>query len=210
MLELGSTDMDLANKQGTPEWRAARNSRIGSSDIAVILGKSPYKTSRALWNEKTGKVAVKDISFLPHIKRGNEGETICRAILEALTNVEYEMPVLAHKTHPFLTASLDGIVMGKHLIEIKTMSDAAFKLASEKSVIPEHYLIQVQWQLMIAGELAPVGYFVPFRPESKEHARILVEPDAAMFKTMLEAALEFHEWMALDLPPPDPFENEEF
>ena len=42
--------------QRTPEWLEWRALGISASEVAVILGRSPYKTPWRLWAEKTGLV----------------------------------------------------------------------------------------------------------------------------------------------------------
>ena len=46
-------------KHGTDEWLAFRNTGIGGSDAAAVLGENPWKTNVELWEEKTGKSVAK-------------------------------------------------------------------------------------------------------------------------------------------------------
>ncbi len=48
----------LAIRQNSPEWLEARRLTIGSSDIPVIVGESPYKDAHTLAAEKLGLVPV--------------------------------------------------------------------------------------------------------------------------------------------------------
>ena len=41
-------------EQQSEKWLEERKSRIGSSDIPIILGISPYKTPYQLWEQKVG------------------------------------------------------------------------------------------------------------------------------------------------------------
>src|SRR5690606_40736197 len=41
---------------GSPEWHAARASRLGGSDMAAVLGRSPWVSPYRLWHLKAGKV----------------------------------------------------------------------------------------------------------------------------------------------------------
>lgn len=43
-------------RQDSPEWHAARLELIGSSDIAIILGLSSFKSAYTLWHEKAGLI----------------------------------------------------------------------------------------------------------------------------------------------------------
>ncbi len=42
---------------GSPEWHAARASGIGGSEIAAVMGLSPYESRFSLWHRKKGLVA---------------------------------------------------------------------------------------------------------------------------------------------------------
>lgn len=42
----------------TQKQREFRRSHIGSSDIAAILGKDPYKTAYDVWLDKTGQLTL--------------------------------------------------------------------------------------------------------------------------------------------------------
>ncbi len=40
--------------QRSPEWLELRRQGLGASDMAAVMGVSPYKTPYQLWAEKTG------------------------------------------------------------------------------------------------------------------------------------------------------------
>ncbi|MDQ3578214.1 MAG: YqaJ viral recombinase family protein, partial [Actinomycetota bacterium] len=39
---------------GSPEWHAARAQGLGGSEIAAVLGLSPWESRFSLWHRKTG------------------------------------------------------------------------------------------------------------------------------------------------------------
>lgn len=43
-------------QQNTPEWHRWRMQGIGASDAPVIMGETLFKTPRALWSIKTGRM----------------------------------------------------------------------------------------------------------------------------------------------------------
>jgi putative phage-type endonuclease len=193
--------VDRSLIQGTPEWVAARARRIGSSDIPVIMRCSPYKKRRILWEEMTKRRAVVDIGGLPHVRRGVRGEAIARRMLEKIFGVTYQTPTLLHPRYKQMAASVDGIC-DDHLIEIKTMGARPFALCRDQGIIPEHYKLQIQWQLMISG--LRTGYFVAFKPEENELADPLeVVADSALQRHLLANALIFFRWVVRDTPPRD-------
>ena len=49
-------DLTMIVCESRGDWLKQRSSRIGGSDAAAVLGKSPWKTNQRLWEEKTGRV----------------------------------------------------------------------------------------------------------------------------------------------------------
>lgn len=47
-------------KPDTPEWHAARESRLGGSEMAAVINRSPWTSHYSLWQEKAGRVARED------------------------------------------------------------------------------------------------------------------------------------------------------
>ena len=54
------------------QWLEERKKGIGGSDVACILGMSPYKTNVALWEEKVGIREPEDISQKEYVKNGTD------------------------------------------------------------------------------------------------------------------------------------------
>ncbi len=62
---------------GTPEWHAARANGIGGSEIAAVLGLSPYESRFSLWHRKKGLIGPVEES--EEMYWGKEHEpAICR------------------------------------------------------------------------------------------------------------------------------------
>jgi putative phage-type endonuclease len=154
-------------------WLQRRSLGIGGSEIGIILGKSPYRTAYSLWLEKTGKKQPENISALPHVQRGIRGEKTCRILLEQkyLTSFnpkEWTKGLVCRCTD-------DGYSLDKNwILEIKCMGKDAHAAAAQ-GVVPEHYRLQCQWNLMISG--AERCLFVSFRPEDETMHIIDILPD---------------------------------
>jgi len=195
-------DQDKSLEQGTSQWKAARRRRIGGSEIAVIMRISPYKTRYELWEEKTGRVEAEDISDKPHVRRGIDAEPIARRMLERRHQVTYMTPVLVHPHHEWAVASLDGICPD-HTLEIKTMS-LDKHMDVHDGIIPDYYETQVQWGLMISGKKR--GLFASFRPEDGSLYEVWINEDRELQRRMLDAAIEFWNWVETDTEPDEDFE----
>lgn len=175
------------------EWQTVnafaqeRKGRIGGSDIAVIMGLSPYKSPVDLWQEKTGLVRARDISDLPHVRRGIEAEPVARALLEARLRVKYTTPQLRDSKYACMGVSLDGLCAG-HVLEIKTMG-LEKHLAVARGVVPDYYVTQVQWGMMIADKRR--GVLASYRPEDASLYWSWLRRDERLIRDMRAYALRF-------------------
>jgi putative phage-type endonuclease len=168
------------------EWALNRLGRIGGSEIGAVLGLSPYKSRVELWQEKTGMVKSKSISHLPHVRRGIEAEPIARKLIEEKFRVTYTTPQIKHERYPFVV-SLDGLCK-HHVLEIKTMGEAKH-LDVKRGVIPDYYIVQVQWGMMLAGR--KLGLFASYRPEDGTLYHKWIFEDKRLQRDMCAEALAF-------------------
>lgn len=140
------------------EWLEARKNYIGGSDASAIVGMNPYKTNDDLWQEKTGKIAPKDISDKPFVRYGNDAEPLLRELFKLdfpQFNVDYvENNMFINDRFPWAHASLDGWLTDengrKGILEIKT-TEILQSMQKEKwnQRIPDNYYIQVLHYLMV-------------------------------------------------------------
>lgn len=152
----------MSTIQTTPEqdrqqWLEDRKSAIGASDVAAILGLSPWSGPWEVWADKTEKVEP---------WRGNDytraGQAFENAVLD---QAELELGKLERNirvVHPSLpmAATLDARVLyGGNPVEAKTTGivgrpygDWGDALTDQ---VPDYYLVQVHAQLTVTGaELA--------------------------------------------------------
>lgn len=99
------------------EWLQARQSRIGGSDAAAIIGLNPYMSNVDLWEIKTGRRQQEDISEKPYVKYGTEAEQYLRELFK-LDHPEYlvlyqENNMFLNEAYPWAHASLDGWLRDK-------------------------------------------------------------------------------------------------
>ena len=142
------------------EWLQQRTKGIGGSDVAAIMGISPWRTPADVWFEKTGRVEPEDISDRPHVRRGVElegyvGEKFKRA--HKGFKVARVNAICQSKARPWAQASLDYQVCEKFsyqdrepkwgVLEIKTSRNDA----DWQDGIPAYYMTQVQHYLSVTG-----------------------------------------------------------
>lgn len=190
----------LDQVQGSKEWHVQRRLRIGGSEIATIMGISPWNTPYRLWMEKTGLVEPEDISNKPHVVRGVLAEPVAREKYNRLTEKNFT-PKVWPVIDGCLGASDDGYnEETNEIIEIKCMGEQAHEDA-KAGVIPEYYRMQMTWTMGISG--ATKCQFVSCRPES-DYELVVIEvlADMPSFLRMRIKALDFWEMVKTKTPPP--------
>lgn len=140
---------------GEDGWHAARMEGVGGSDVAAILGLSPWRTAYELWLEKTGQRPMQDISGNPAVEWGKILEPIIGGHYAAMhpdRTIERVDGILRSIERPWAQASLDYAVRspeGMGVLEVKT---ASYMSASKwEDGVPIYYLTQVQHYLSVTG-----------------------------------------------------------
>jgi putative phage-type endonuclease len=127
-----------------------RNSGIGGSDIAVILGKSPYKKIEELWEEKKGL----NSPFISKamLKRFEEGKYYEKYIIDYCIeekNLNYPLRSLSFYCidHPELRGNLDAVGMNKYnkIVGIEAKTALLKNKKNWINGIPEYYKLQCFW-----------------------------------------------------------------
>jgi putative phage-type endonuclease len=143
------------------EWLKDRQSGIGASEAAAIVGASPYQTNIDLWEIKTGKRGHDDISDKECVQYGIAAEPMLRQLF-AIDYPQYEViynefDIVRNKDHMFILATLDGRLIRKDtllpgILEIKTADiQNAGQWGKWDGRIPGNYYIQVLHQMLATG-----------------------------------------------------------
>ena len=92
--------------------KLSRPQGIGGTDIAAILGLSPYKTPLQLWEEKVGEPNLAQRDAI-HLRFGQHLEPFVASEYERVTGLHTSMPSdpIFHSEHGFMFASIDRLVM---------------------------------------------------------------------------------------------------
>jgi putative phage-type endonuclease len=182
--------------QGSAEWHAFRNKGIGSSDIAAIVGLSPWKNIYEVWLEKTGR--QEELPPTAPMLRGIELEPIARKAYIELTGNPVIQGVMQSKDFDFFIASLDGINLeGDLIVEIKCPTSKKTLQLAAMGQIEDHYKCQVQWQLMVSG--AKKCHFFVWHEDTTEMIEVL--PDLYFQQSLIDAALKFWDLVVDDIEP---------
>ena len=103
--------MEIKIKQRTPEWFERKKGKIGSSDIATIMGINPWKSSLELYEEIKGLRLPKDANDA--MQRGIDLEE--EALIEVIQKLQipFSPTCFESDANPRLIASLDGANLEK-------------------------------------------------------------------------------------------------
>ena len=101
-------------------WLEERRKGIGGSDVAAIMGLSPWKTAYQIYQDKRGE--VKDFEGSAVMDWGKRMEPAIRQWYSDQTGRSVRLPdkILYHPVHQFMLASLDGFTDDNRVVEIKT------------------------------------------------------------------------------------------
>jgi predicted phage-related endonuclease len=170
------------------------------------MGISPYMTAYQLWEIKTGRKIPENISGLPFVQRGILGEKVVRMKIEAETGFLWK-PKTWRITDTHYGFTDDGWCFDLNTYaEVKCMGKDAHekvRIASETNDpngIPPHYMTQVQYGLWISK--CESCWFISYRPEDDTLYKIIVKPDLAFQKKIVQAVDTF--WLVnvqKDIPP---------
>ncbi len=185
----------------TPEertlWLAERRTGIGSSDIAAILGISPFKTSFQLWLEKTGR----DTDEIRSNERMAWGTRLETAILDEWEERHGKKlqrgKRVKHPTIDIIRATLDGSTEdGATLVEAKNVDTTPGE--------PQpYYKCQCLWEMLASG--ARECYLTELvRGHEIAEFRILASEHEADMDAMAVKAIAWWDAHVLHDNPPDP------
>ncbi|MFI1524973.1 YqaJ viral recombinase family protein [Streptomyces griseus] len=139
---------------GTPDWHAARAAGIGGSEIAAVMGISPYESRFSLWHRKQGLIAPVEESEEMFWGKVHE-PAICERFdsLHPELRVAYS-PTYAAAGRPWQIANPDRLIVTDYItgtptaiVEAKTARDDHGWGNSGTDDIPVHYRAQALWYL---------------------------------------------------------------
>lgn len=147
----------IIRPESREEWLKYRESGIGSSEVATIVGLNPWESPYQLWRRKIGIDAPKEENFA--MKAGHyledavarfwQDETGCEIIKRSAIDwliVNTEKPYM--RVSPDRTFWLNGLpksASNKGILECKTT-----KMSIDADDLPKHWFCQVQYQLGVA------------------------------------------------------------
>lgn len=151
----------VPGRQGSATWLDNRRDVVGSSDVPVITGSSPFRSTSIvdLWAVKTRQLDPE-----PPSEEDEERYWFGHALEEPIARryalvtgrrLQRVNDQLRHPTHGWVGASLDRRCIGgdRRLVEVKWAPRGGWSGPAEDPV-PAHVLDQVQWQLLVSPATA--------------------------------------------------------
>lgn len=185
----------------TNEQREFRKSGIGGSDIAAIMGLSPYKTAYDVWCSKVGNVADEagEAAYW-----GNILEPIVAAEFEKRTGkpVVHCNLTLRHPTYEWMIGSGDYLVEGENAgVECKTSSVYLKDRWGDEDgsdEVPAYYLVQGMWYCAIFGW---DRVYFPVLIGGQQFRWFKVERDEEVIAALIDAGEKFWQLVKAHKPP---------
>jgi len=194
--------------QGSDAWHNFRETHIGASNSAAILGMSPYQTAIEVFNEKTSRsfgVAEND-----NMRLGTAMEPKIREAWEMLTGKKFETPTVEHTEYPFISASFDGWhELTNSVIECKysrypKLVNCLLKQDVEhfKEVYPQYH-VQCQHLMFVSG--ATECTLITLDPANEIVSLVIPRDDQFITEILFPGIKSFWEDRVMkDVPPPPP------
>ena len=190
------------SKLSREEFLARRKSGIGGSDVAAVMGVSPWKTPYQLWLDKLSPVTEEPENDILHF--GNVLEDIVAKEYARRNNVKVQRRNQMYRKQdaPELIVNIDRYVIGGKILECKTCSAYASSKfgVPGSSDIPDYYYLQCLHAQHVTGILecdlaALIG--------GNEYREFFVEYDKSLAGHVAAKCSEFwHKYVSTKIPPP--------
>lgn len=184
MNRLGSAVLLGSYDPGTPDWDAARATRIGGSEIAAVLGLSPWESPFSLWWRKRGAIGPIDDTDLMWWGRAMEPVIAGRFALEHPELDVQCCGTYVHVERDYQLISPDRIAFDLgdparyRLVEIKNAYEGEEWGDPADEDVPVHYRCQVMWSMDVFGQ-SECYLVVYFGGGRYREYRIRYNPDEA-------------------------------
>lgn len=191
--------------QDSPAWHKAREAGLGASEVAAILGLSPWQTPLSVWRTKQGvpNQINPDAAYWGHAHEPTIAQWI-RDHHPEVGKVSMHGRSVRSIEHPWLTASPDRIATDPHdnlerPVELKT--DDGFSRDSWIDAVPDYYRIQSIVQQGIEG--ADFGWLAVLHG-TKTAELIRIDFDPAVWEQIVRITGDWWQTHIVEGVMPDP------
>lgn len=196
-------------------WLAERRKGIGASDIAGIMGLSPYAsaTPYAIWEEKTAEEEPEDkqseAAFWGH-KHEHNVATVFAARNPQLGKIAPTPGLIAHEELDHVRATLDRLLVKRRSkervivagVECKTVGERIYEYAWIDGVPPIQIQLQAQQQMAVTG--LPLVYVPHLVGGNNMPEPYVAERDESVIDAILTFADDWWQKHVVGGQPPEP------
>lgn len=195
------------------EWAAARSGResgVGASESAAILGVSPWSNATKVWLLKTGRIHPDPVSI--PMRAGTALESLILDLYREETGCQVfpfnQSARLRSIPYEWMTATPDGVRDDGNLVECKSIEIRNREQADEwgrpgTDEVPQQYLIQVHHQMAVTGSSRVDLAVLVGKSEFRVYH---VERNEDLAATIIGATgIFWRECVVADRPPDDEF-----
>lgn len=186
----------------TAEQLEARKAGIGGSDVASIVGISPWKTKHQLYLEKRGEIEEEQLTS-EVIHFGNVLEDVVADEYARRNDVKVQRrnDMFKHEKYPWMMANIDRKVVGqKKGLECKTADKFTRGKWGEDGSddVPDHYRTQSEHYMIVTGlpewDLAVlIG--------GNEYRQYHLQQDKELSEMLIEQEAQFWDAVEKGIPP---------
>lgn len=194
--------------QDSAEWHEARRLTLGASEVAAVLGLSPWQTPLSVWRTKMGvpNQIGEDAAYWGHAHE----PTIAQWIRDKHPEIGDVSSVgwsVRSDDYPWLSASPDRLMVNTFpTIPVELKTDDGFKRESWADAVPDYYRIQSIVQQGIQG--APFGWLAVLHG-TKTAELIRIDFDATVWEQIVRITGEWWEAHVVGEVAPDPVTSAE-
>jgi len=182
--------------QNTPEWREFRKTKVGASDIAVLMIGTEWEIYNLYLEKKFGKEKYETSAM----RRGIEMEEEARGWFSSRLDISFQPEVCISDENPWLMASFDGMNEKYNIaVEIKCPLEIPDQVTNSPRW--ETYYWQVQAQLLVSGHDSQ--WLLLYSP--REQRQVEVYPDPSAQEKIVAKGKWFYEFLVTDKEFPTPF-----
>lgn len=184
---------------GTPQWEQARAGLcITATEIAAVLGFSPWQSRFSLWHKKAG-LPTAPFQSNPAVEWGSRLEdAVAQKFADEHSMELHKTGTWRHRDRDWQRATPDRI--GDNcLVEVKTSPFGDEWGPSGSDTIPLYYRCQVQWQMDVTGYRTT---HVALLVSGHDYREYVVEYDETDAKLLRDAAERFLDEVRNNIRPP--------
>jgi putative phage-type endonuclease len=181
------TGVLLGNPEvGSAEWHDMRRPMVNGSEIAAVLGISPYDSPFSLWHRKAGNLG--DVPETDEMYWGKQLEGVIRDEFNRRNGRAFRpMGQFRHRDREWQGGAPDGVDNGE-ILEAKTDRYGDRWGEEGTDELPAHYRAQILWYLDVLGlDVCHVAVLIA----GSEYREYLVRYNADEAAFMREAAVKF-------------------